>query len=239
MKNILKSLIGILIITSFTACTNQIGKTPKMETNMDSVSYAIGVWLGSGPANVPEKDLINAELLKRGFMDAVSEDTDAEFTQMQAQTILQKWSQDQQAIQMKKDKEDEAGRIQEGKDFLAANKEKPGVIETESGLQYRVIKEGNGKTPLATDKVKVDYTGKLIDGTVFDSSKERGTPAEFNVNQVIPGWTEALQLMKEGSIYELYIPSDLAYGQRAAGDKIKPYSTLIFEVELLEVEDQN
>lgn len=237
MKNILKSLIGITLIAGLTACTNQIGKTPKLETSMDSVSYAIGVWLGNGPANVPEKELINAELLKLGFQDAITESEEAKFNQMEAQSILEKWSREQQAKQMEKDKEEEAGRIQAGKDFLEGNKNKEGVVTTESGLQYRIIQEGSGKSPLATDKVKVHYEGKLLDGTVFDSSKERGEPAEFNVDQVIKGWTEALQLMKEGSIYELFIPSELAYGPRAAGANIKPHSTLIFEVELIEVFD--
>lgn len=106
---------------------------------------------------------------------------------------------------------------------------------TESGLQYRVIKEGAGVKPAATDKVKVHYTGKLIDGTVFDSSVERGTPAEFGLNQVIPGWTEGLQLMSVGSIYELTIPFELAYGPRGSGQVIPPYATLVFEVELIEI----
>ncbi len=122
------------------------------------------------------------------------------------------------------------------KTFLAANAKKDGVKTTASGLQYKVIKSGTGKSPKATDTVKVHYHGTLIDGTVFDSSVERGEPVSFPVNGVIPGWTEALQLMKEGDKWQLFIPSKLAYGERGAGAKIGPNATLIFEVELLAVE---
>ena len=123
----------------------------------------------------------------------------------------------------------------EGEEFLAKNKEKEGVKTTDSGLQYEIIKEGTGPKPKETDKVKVDYTGTLIDGTVFDSSVQRGQPATFGVNQVIPGWTEALEMMPVGSKWKIYIPSDLGYGERGAGKDIGPNSTLIFEVELLDI----
>ncbi|MBR1564945.1 MAG: FKBP-type peptidyl-prolyl cis-trans isomerase [Paludibacteraceae bacterium] len=122
----------------------------------------------------------------------------------------------------------------EGELFLEENKKKEGVITTESGLQYEVLKQGKGKKPAATDKVRVHYHGTLIDGTVFDSSVDRGEPAEFYLNQVIAGWTEGLQLMPEGSKYKFYIPQELGYGSRAAG-QIPPFSTLIFEVELLKI----
>jgi FKBP-type peptidyl-prolyl cis-trans isomerase len=122
----------------------------------------------------------------------------------------------------------------EGEQFLKENAEKEGVIQTETGLQYKVIKEGTGKQPAGTDKVRVHYEGRLIDGTIFDSSYERKEPAEFVVLRVIKGWTEGLQLMKEGGEYELYIPSQLGYGERGSG-QIKPYSALIFKVELLKV----
>lgn len=122
-----------------------------------------------------------------------------------------------------------------GDEYLKANALKAGVVTTESGLQYRVITEGSGKRPEKKDRVRVHYTGKLIDGTVFDSSVQRGEPAEFGVTQVIRGWVEALQMMTTGSKYELTIPSDLAYGDRGAGSSIPPAATLIFEVELLEI----
>ena len=123
-----------------------------------------------------------------------------------------------------------------GQKFLAENKTKPGVVTTASGLQYKVITEGTGEKPTASQKVKVDYEGRLIDGKVFDSSYERGQPATFGVTQVIAGWTEALQLMPVGSKWELYIPYELAYGDRETGGDIKPYSALIFTVELKGIE---
>ena len=125
--------------------------------------------------------------------------------------------------------------IEKGENFLAENGKREGVVTTKSGLQYEIIKKGNGATPTANDKVRVHYHGTLIDGTVFDSSIDRGEPAEFGVSQVIKGWTEALQLMPVGSKWKLYIPYDLAYGDREVSEEIKPYSTLIFEVELLDI----
>lgn len=126
---------------------------------------------------------------------------------------------------------------EEGKKFLEENGKKEGVHTTASGLQYRIIKDGEGKSPKATDSVTVHYTGRLLSGKVFDSSVSRGEPATFPLNRVIPGWTEGLQLMKEGGKFEFYIPSDLAYGPHGAGADIPPHSTLVFEVELIKVEN--
>ena len=126
-----------------------------------------------------------------------------------------------------------------GREFLEENAKNDSVTVTQSGLQYMVLKEGTGAKPGPTDEVTVHYTGRLLDGTVFDSSEDRGEPATFPLNKVIPGWTEGLQLMSEGSKYRLFIPSDLAYGSKGAGDQILPNSTLIFDVELIKVEKKN
>ena len=140
-----------------------------------------------------------------------------------------------QAAQQAKTAEQATKNKAEGDKFLAANKTKPGVKTTASGLQYSVVKEGTGKKPTAESTVKVHYTGTLLDGTKFDSSVDRGEPAQFPLNGVIAGWTEGLQLMSVGSKYKFFIPYDLAYGERGAGADIKPYSALVFEVELLEI----
>ena len=126
-----------------------------------------------------------------------------------------------------------------GREFMEENAKNDSVVQTKSGLQYMVLKEGTGAKPGPTDVVTVHYTGKLLDGTVFDSSVERGEPAQFPLDKVIPGWTEGLQLMSEGSEYRLFIPSELAYGSKGAGDKILPNATLIFDVQLIKVEKQN
>jgi FKBP-type peptidyl-prolyl cis-trans isomerase len=155
---------------------------------------------------------------------------------------LEEYHKNMQAFQQKVQEASRAAadkaaqeNVKAGKAFLEENKAKEGVQVTASGLQYKVLKEGSGKKPVSTDKVKVHYTGKLIDGNVFDSSVQRGEPAVFGVTQVIPGWVEGLQLMSVGSKYEFVIPSELAYGERGAGGAIPPCAVLVFEVELLEI----
>lgn len=204
----------------------------KLQTAIDSASYAIGISTGAnyqmnlktlpgGEANVD--DLI------AGFIQAIKGDSSAmKMTPQEAQTYLQTYFVEASAKEAQKTKE-------EGEKFLAENKTKEGVITTESGLQYKVEKEGTGAKPTATDKVKVHYTGTLLDGTKFDSSVDRGEPAEFGVSQVIKGWTEGLQIMPVGSKYTFWIPAELAYGERGAGQDIKPNSVLKFEVELLDI----
>lgn len=213
-----------------TSCNSQ--QSASLKTAADSVSYAIGISTGASykenlktlpgePANV--NDLI------AGFAQAIKGDSSAmKMTPQAAQEYIQKYFMEASAKDANKSKE-------EGEKFLSENKGKKGVITTESGLQYQVETEGTGAKPAATDKVKVHYTGTLLDGTKFDSSVDRGEPAEFMVNQVIPGWTEALQLMPVGSKYILWIPANLAYGERGAGQDIKPNSTLKFEVELIDI----
>ena len=156
-------------------------------------------------------------------------------TDADVKKMLNLYRTEAQAAQKKVQAEQGEKNMSEGPKFLEENKSKEGVVVLPSGLQYKVITEGSGKTPKATDKVKVHYKGTLLNGKEFDSSYKRNQPAEFPVNGVIKGWTEALQLMKEGSKWMLYIPSDLAYGARGAGGDIGPNATLIFEVELLEV----
>ena len=177
------------------------------------------------------EDLVtDIELIKQGLINGLTG-----YNQMSAMEAQSYLNTTMQQLQEKKMEEQYGDNRRAGEEFLAANKTKEGVVTTESGLQYKVTKMGKGKKPSNTDRVKVHYHGTLIDGTVFDSSVERGEPATFRVNGVIKGWTEALQLMPVGSKWTLYIPYDLAYGTQDMGD-IKPYSTLIFEVELLGIE---
>ena len=200
---------------------------------MDKLSYALGMSMGhnfkgSGINELNVQDFANGEA-------AVYDGVQPEMTYEEAkQTVQEFFTKMQEEMEAEAAKAGEANK-QIGEAFLSENAKREGIKVTESGLQYEVLTEGNGATPAASDKVEVHYTGKLIDGTVFDSSVERGVPAMFGVTQVIPGWVEALQLMKEGDKWRLYIPSDLAYGSQGAGGIIGPNSTLIFDVELLRV----
>jgi FKBP-type peptidyl-prolyl cis-trans isomerase FklB len=171
---------------------------------------------------------INADLLQKGFNEVMKGEK-TPITDMQANTLIQKYMQKEQA------KAFEPNRMS-GEKFLADNKTKEGVVTLPSGLQYQIMKAGDVPKPASTDKVKTHYHGTLIDGTVFDSSVQRGEPITFPVTGVIPGWIEALQLMPVGSKWKLFIPQALAYGPRGSGPTIKPYSALVFEVELLGIE---
>lgn len=200
---------------------------------MDKLSYALGMSMGhnfkgSGINELNVQDFANG-------VAAVYDGVQPEMTYEEAkQTVQEFFTKMQEEMEAEAAKAGEANK-QIGEAFLAENAKREGIKVTESGLQYEVLSEGNGATPVASDKVEVHYTGKLIDGTVFDSSVERGVPAMFGVTQVISGWVEALQLMKEGDKWRLYIPSDLAYGPQGAGGIIGPNCTLIFDVELLRV----
>ncbi|MEI6752459.1 MAG: FKBP-type peptidyl-prolyl cis-trans isomerase [Paludibacter sp.] len=193
---------------------------------MDKVSYALGLSLGNNLLGSGVNALNYAKLAK-GIQD-VMEQNAPEISYQEAQTIINDFFQSLQ------EKVGETAKG-EGKAFLAENAKRSEVITLTSGLQYEVITEGTGATPKASDSVSVHYHGSLIDGTVFDSSVNRGEPATFGVTQVISGWVEALQLMPVGSKWKLFIPSDLAYGAQGAGQSIAPHSTLIFEVELLKI----
>ena len=193
---------------------------------MDKISYALGLSLGYNLLSSGFFSL-NLEILARGIQD-VLEQKKPEITYQEAQEIIDEYFRKLQEQSSEK-------TISEGKAFLESNGKRPEVITLKSGLQYEIINKGNGNQPKASDKVRVHYHGTLIDGTVFDSSVRRGEPATFGVTQVISGWVEALQLMPVGSKWKLYIPSNLAYGAQGAGQHIGPHTTLIFEVELLDI----
>ncbi|MDR0575330.1 MAG: FKBP-type peptidyl-prolyl cis-trans isomerase [Tannerella sp.] len=193
---------------------------------MDKISYALGLSIGNNFLTSGVKNLKIEDFVK-GFNDVLSEKT-PDISYDEAKQIMNDYFVGLQAEHVKLNKE-------AGKEFLRINKEKTGVVILPSGLQYEILKKGAGAKPKATDKVKCHYHGTLINGTVFDSSVQRGEPAVFGVSQVISGWVEALQLMETGSKWRLYIPSELAYGERGAGDVIGPDSTLIFDVELLDI----
>lgn len=216
------------------AQTAQATKSTMTITNespeLEKVGYSLGYMMAEG--NKGQVDDLNLDAFETGFRDGYEEKESA-LTQEQMQQVLVSYQEKKQAEMIKEMEAKAASNKEEGQKFLAENKTKEGVQTTDSGLQYKVVKEGTGASPKATDMVKVHYEGKLIDGTVFDSSYERGEPIEFPLNQVIPGWTEGVQLMKKGAEYELYIPSDLAYGESGTPG-IEPNSVLIFKVELLD-----
>ena len=198
-----------------------------MTEELNNVSYAIGLSVASS-LKEQNLDQLDPTVLSNAIKD-VFENKTPKFSPNEAQDIIQNYLKELSEQQFAKNKE-------EGEAFLTENGSKTGITTTASGLQFEVVVEGTGKTPSATDVVEVHYHGTLINGNVFDSSIERGTPATFGVNQVIKGWTEALQLMKEGSKYRLYIPQDLAYGAHPhPGGPIEPLMALIFDVELISV----
>jgi FKBP-type peptidyl-prolyl cis-trans isomerase FklB len=210
--------------------TSSVGPVPPAAVSLknltDSLSYSIGIMVASFYKQQGITQINNA-LVNRAINDKMN-GANTVLTEQQCNQVLTGF--------IEKTKAEKASVAKkQGDAFLAENKSKPGVVTTASGLQYIILKEGTGPKPAATDKVKCDYEGKLIDGTVFDSSIKQGKPIEFAVNGVIPGWTEALQLMNTGSKWRLFIPSGLAYGDQQMGPDIKPGSTLIFEVELLEI----
>ncbi len=204
----------------------------ELKTQKEKTSYALGM---SMAASIKMNSIdVDTDALLQGVKDSLAGGKML-MTEADAREIIASLQKDLQAKVQERMKGQAEKNMKEGEEFLAKNKGKEGVKTLPSGLQYKVITEGKGKSPKATDTVTVNYRGTLIDGTEFDSSYKRGQPAKFPVNGVIRGWTEGLQLMKEGSKYELYVPSNLAYGDRAAGPAIGPNATLIFEVELLKV----
>lgn len=200
---------------------------------MDKLSYALGLGIGRQLSQMGANDLNVAD-----FAQAVKDMIDGKEPQVptaEAQQIVEDFFRRQEEKQRAEAAEKYKGAKSEGEKYLSENAKKEGVTTLPSGLQYKVLKEGNGKSPKATDKVVCHYEGMLVDGTMFDSSIQRGEPATFPLNGVIAGWTEGLQLMKEGAKYRFFIPYQLGYGERGAGASIPPFATLVFDVELIEV----
>jgi FKBP-type peptidyl-prolyl cis-trans isomerase FklB len=210
---------------------------PALTTRKQKFSYALGMNIGSGlGANLKKQSVdVDATLVSQGLKDAMSGGK-TRLTQAEAQTVLTEVQNEVKKQQQEKAQQAGAANKTEGEAFLAANKSKDGVVTLPSGLQYKILTAGTGPKPAASDSVKCNYRGTLINGTEFDSSYKRGQPATFGVGQVIKGWTEALLLMPVGSKWQLFVPASLAYGERGAGAEIGPNSTLIFEVELLSIE---
>ena len=199
---------------------------------MDKISYALGIGIGRQLSQMGAADL-NIDDFAQAIKDVIA--GDLKLGDAEAQQIVQEFFAKHEEKQKAEAAEKGKAAKQDGEKFLAENGKKEGVITTASGLQYQVLREGNGQSPKATDTVECHYEGTLIDGTKFDSSYDRGQTATFPLNQVIAGWTEGLQLMKEGGKYRFFIPYELGYGERGAGASIPPFSTLVFDVELVSV----
>ena len=238
---LVKKLAVVAITVSMFSCGNQAQDVKILETELDSVSYAVGLSMsGQLKSNFSE---VNKSILAQGIRNGL-DSTNLLIDAKDMQEVLSGYFKKKQQAQME-ERQAAASKAAEakfgenkkaGEDFLEANKSKKGVKTTESGIQYIVLKEGSGEKPAGPmTKVKVHYHGTNIEGNIFDSSVDRGTPATFGLNQVIKGWTEGVQLMNEGAKYKFFIPQELAYGAQQKGENIKPFSTLIFEIELLEV----
>jgi FKBP-type peptidyl-prolyl cis-trans isomerase FklB len=227
MKCVLAAILSVGLFS--TVCFG--AEKPALTDTKDKESYSLGYQFGQS-MKAQGMDL-NVEIYTSGIRDALS-GTNPQLSQSEMRTVVTELQKRLAASRQKEIKEMADKNLAEGKVFLEENKKKDGVVSLPSGLQYKVLTEGSGKLPKATDSVTVNYRGIMVDGTEFDNSYKRGQPVTFQVGKVIPGWTEGLQLMKEGSKWQLFIPPQLAYGDRGTG-RIPPNSTLIFEVELLAV----
>jgi FKBP-type peptidyl-prolyl cis-trans isomerase len=227
MKSIIKAMFPLLLLSAICGC--KVGEKAVKEVNMEDPKQAFSYALGLDVARSlePYKDDIDLNAFMKALNDTLVQGSSS-LTSQDAQKIL---SEHFQRIQEEKKKKN----LEEGMAFLENNKSQPGVVTTNSGLQYQVITEGQGEIPKADNEVSVHYVGTLIEGKEFENSHTRGKPATFPVNRVIPGWTEVLQLMKVGSKYKIFVPPALGYGERGRGRVIEPNSTLIFEIELLSI----
>lgn len=210
-----------------------VAKTEALANPVDKLSYSFGQNIGNSLKR--QETEVNLDMVFKGIKDVYSGGTPL-LTDQESMEAIKAFQQEKRTKQEEARKKQAEENVKAGEKFLAENQKKEGVVTLPSGLQYKVVTAGTGKTPTANDTVKTHYRGTLIDGTEFDSSYGRGEPATFPVNRVIPGWTEALQLMKEGDKWQLFIPSKLAYGENGAGAKIGPNATLIFDIELLSIE---
>jgi FKBP-type peptidyl-prolyl cis-trans isomerase FklB len=231
----MKFRLGVILCIVFVASLVHAEEKSAVTSKKDKLSYSIGMNIGH---DLKRQSIdIDPDMLAKGLKDAFSGGQTL-MTEDEARQTLADFQKEMVAKQQESMKVTGEKNRKEGETFLSANKKKNGVKTLPSGLQYKIIQEGKGESPKATDTVTVNYRGTLIDGTEFDSSYKRGQPATFPVNGVIKGWTEALQMMKEGAKWELYIPSDLAYGERGAGNLIGPNAVLIFEVELVSIKQK-
>ena len=233
MKKTLMILVAAVASLAMVSCNNKDNAKVELKNYDDSLSYAVGISLYDIYIGNQLNNSTDSTIVLSGFADKMN--GKEILTAEQEEEIINRYFTKKQEEQQREQAKQYESIKAEGESFLAENAKRPEVKTTDSGLQYEVITEGKGQKPAETDVVKVHYKGTLIDGTVFDSSYDRGEPTEFPLNGVIRGWTEGLQLMSVGSKYKLYIPYNLAYGERGAGGVIKPYSALIFEVELLEI----
>lgn len=236
MKKFWLPLVGLVLAIGLTNCSTESSEPQITELNTfsEEISYAFGMNIGQSIQNMPY-DSLDLDILITALKDVV-DSNEVLLDDKEMMDVFQEFQTRQQKIQEEENKA-KFGNIQaEGQAFLAMNAQREEVISLPSGLQYEVIKKGNGPMPTAESKVTVHYHGTLTDGTVFDSSIDRGEPAKFPVGGVIAGWTEALQLMPVGSKWKLYIPQNLAYGERGAGQMIPPYASLIFDVELISID---
>lgn len=237
---ILKSLVIIVAVASLTSCKGQKADVKSLETEIDSASYALGMDMAlKVKANFEEA---NTDLFLQGYRNGM-DSTNLLIAEKDLNNFLRDFFQKQQEVKQKEAQEKAikeaevkfAGVKKAGEDFLAVNKAKEGVLTTASGLQYKVLKEGAGEKVQPTSKIKIHYHGTTIDGKVFDSSVERDSPYEANANQFILGFNEGLTLMSKGAKYRLFIPQELGYGMQQRGELILPFSTLIFDVEILDI----
>ncbi len=229
MKQIIGAVLAVLLLA--VGCTAE-DKKIELTSTKDKISYSIGMSIGR---DFSRQGLdVDPDILAKGIKDTLAGDQ-LLMTEAEAQDVLMKFQQEMMAKREAEVKAMAEKNAKEGADFLAENAKKEGVVTLPSGLQYKIITEGKGNSPGEKDTVTVNYRGTLIDGKEFDSSYKRGEPATFPVKGVIAGWTEALQLMKEGAKWQLYVPAALAYGERGAGPMIGPNSTLLFEVELISI----